>query len=377
MAKEKFNLKSLLNERSKVGVNEETHEEGQEDFEVKLLDVFDLEPSRENFYNISEIEDMKQSIELLGIEQNLIVKKISEGKYKLLAGHRRRLASIKLVEEGKQKYRLVPCRIKNTTNEILNKLTMIMTNSTQRELKDWEKMRQVLEIEELVIELKKEAKIPGRTRDLLAEILNTSPSQLGRYKAIQNNLSEELMEEFKNDNIGFSVAYEVAGLSENGQQKALELLIENSDLILNDVKQIKKAEEEAKPISGQVELFHKNNEVSEDYEVENEPEKTNNSIEPEQNKLEVNKKIDEIENEELESQEEPLEEHKEEKKSECNFCSGEESISTHNGTFVMNLEPTTNQVRIIGRDTGEIDIVPFVWCPICGKLIGKSEKEST
>lgn len=46
-------------------------------------------------------------------------------------------------------------------------------------------------------ELKKEYGIEGRTRELLSEITGVAEAQLGRYKAIYNNLLPELMEELK------------------------------------------------------------------------------------------------------------------------------------------------------------------------------------
>jgi len=380
MGKGKFNLTSLLNERSTM-LKEETQEDNTQDFEIKSIDVFDLEPSKENFYDTSEIEKMKQSIELLGIEQNLIVKKTDGNKYKVLAGHRRRLAAIELTKEGKGQYRYVPCRVKSTS-EILDKLTIIMTNSTQRELKDWEKMKQALEIEELVMELKQEAKIPGRTRDLIAEILNTSPAQLGRYKAIENHLSKELMEEFKNDNISFTVANESSGLSTQGQQKALKKLIEEGSLLLSDVKQIKRAEEEAKPIEGQINTFNptkesvgenkpgeetreldKPAEVQEVVEVENE-----NAENLENKKIEEQKSFSQEQQEEQQSNVIIVEQQREES---CNHCTEEEkpSITTQNGTFLIKIDLVTHQAIVIHKDTGEADMVEFTDCPICGSAL--------
>lgn len=352
MSKGKFNLKSLLNERT---MNIEEANEDKETFEIKILDINTLEVSRENFYNVDEIEEMKQSIELLGIEQNLIVKKDGD-KYKVLAGHRRRLASLELVKEGKEKYRWVPCRVKNTTNEILDKLTIIMTNSTQRALTEWEKMKQALEIEKLVIELKSEANITGRTRDLLAEITNMSPSQLGRYKAIQNNLSEELMEEFKNNKIGLSVAYEISGLESLGQLKALRMFKENKTLGLHDIKQLKREEEQVKVRQQE----NKSNDYDDSYREQLKDEREEGK---EENVKTVSKVVEEV------NISKPVaEEYKEDR---CKFCDREqrEKIKTQLGAFTIDIDPITKMLRIIDNVTGEMDVVQVNVCPMCGNKI--------
>ena len=97
-----FNLTQLLNSNSRE-VNKE--EIKTLNFNIKNIDIDHIVPAKENFYSVDDIEDIKQSIELLGIEQNLIVERIDRDNYKLVAGHRRYFASKALVEEGKEEFR--------------------------------------------------------------------------------------------------------------------------------------------------------------------------------------------------------------------------------------------------------------------------------
>lgn len=115
-------------------------------------------------------------------------------------------------------------------------------------------MNEAIEAEELAKELKEEHKLKGRTRELLAELTGITEAQLGRYHAIYNNLHPLLMAEFKENRIGFSVANEVCGLAEEWQQQAAEIFMENGILTLPDVKELKKQEEAAKQIPGQMKL---------------------------------------------------------------------------------------------------------------------------
>lgn len=258
-ANKKFNLTELLNQRSKEVAVEEKQPETEAtsipaDGISSTADIYDLIPSKGNFYSVEDVADLKQSIELLGVLQPLLVSdEEKDGKRRIIAGHRRRLAVMQLVEEGKERFRYVPILIKSTQNAILDRLALIMANRF-REKTDWEKMTEVLETEELVLKLKENLNIPGRTRDLLAEIIETSPAQVGRYKAIHNNLIPELMAEFKANRIGVSVIYEASGLPEEYQKQAAEAFRENEILTLPDIKQLKKSWEAAQQIPGQMNI---------------------------------------------------------------------------------------------------------------------------
>lgn len=250
----KFNLTELLNQRSKeiAQQNIATEKDTTTDGVSTTADIDDLIPSKDNFYSVEDVQDLKQSIELLGILQPLLVTKENE-KWRIIAGHRRHIAIMQLVDEGKERFRNVPIMVKQTKNAILDRLALIMTNRF-REKTDWEKMTESIETEKLVQELKEQMDIPGRTRDLLAEIIETSPAQLGRYKAIYNNLTAELMAEFKAGKIGVSVIYEISQLEKEWQLQSLEVFRENGTLALPDVKEIKRQQEATAQIPGQMGL---------------------------------------------------------------------------------------------------------------------------
>lgn len=258
-AGKKFNLTELLNQRSKEVA--EPMQQGQQSEAVTpqegvsgTADIYDLIPSKGNFYSVEDVQDLKQSIELLGVLQPLLVTDEEEdGKRRIIAGHRRRLAVMQLVDEGKERFRRVPILIKPKENAIIDRLALIMANRF-REKTDWERMTEALETEKLVLELKGSMNIPGRTRDLLAEIIETSPAQLGRYKAIYNNIIPELMAEFKANRIVVSVIYEASGLPEDYQKQAAEIFRENEVLTLADVKQLKKNYEASQQIPGQMDI---------------------------------------------------------------------------------------------------------------------------
>lgn len=255
--KKGFDLNSLLNTKSKGAAvqAEGPAQETENAFSVVMLDVEDLMPSKDNFYSTENIDELAAAIELSGcIEQNLVVKPEAHGKYEVIAGHRRRLAALKLVEEGKEEYRKVPCRIKKESDEIRDRLSLIFTNATARQLTDWEKVKQAEELKEVLTEYKKalqeenkdkpkeERERIGRIREIVAQMLNTSTTQIGRMEAISNNLSQEFKGELEKGNINISTAHELSRLDEEGQKKAYEQYEEKGELHIKDVKPEEKEE---------------------------------------------------------------------------------------------------------------------------------------
>ena len=110
-AAKKFNLTELLNQRSKEAGEQQKTEQQQaaagaevvtsEEGVSSTADIYDLIPSKGNFYSVEDVQDLKQSIELLGVLQPLLVTDEEEdGKRRIIAGHRRRLAVMQLVDEG-------------------------------------------------------------------------------------------------------------------------------------------------------------------------------------------------------------------------------------------------------------------------------------
>lgn len=249
--KKGFDLNSLLNTKSKgAAVQAEGQEQVEEKaFDVVMLDVEDLMPGKDNFYSTENIDELAAAIELSGcIEQNLVVKPEAHGKYEVIAGHRRRLAALKLVADGREEYRKVPCRIKKESDEIRDKLSLIFTNATARQLTDWEKVKQAEKLKEVLTEYKKalqeenkdkpkeERERIGRIREIVAQMLNTSTTQIGRMEAISNNLSQDFKGELEKGNINISTAHELSRLDEEGQKKAYEQYEEKGELHIKDVK---------------------------------------------------------------------------------------------------------------------------------------------
>lgn len=240
-----FNMMDFMSEKSKENI--------RKDGKIENIDVRKLRPASDgkNFYHVSDenVNKIAASIELLGgVQENLVVKPI-EGtdEYEVIAGHTRRMASLKLVEEGKEQYALVPCKVEGRNDSVRDELILIMTNSTQRVRTDAEKMYEAQRLRELITEYRKEHDdMTGSTQEIIADILGMSKSKVGRLDNINRNLAPELKEEFEKGTLNTSTANEIAGLSEEKQKELGEELKEKGSLSMRDVfaKKMMQVEEE-------------------------------------------------------------------------------------------------------------------------------------
>ena len=217
---------------------------------LKYIDVEDLVPSEDNFYSMSAIDELAGLIELSGgVKQPGLVVPLGGGKYKLLSGHRRRLASLQLVKQGKEAYRKMPCMVEDGEREpgpeadelrAIDEAILLITTNGQREKTDWDKVQEATRLRALLEKKRRFEKIPGETRKIIAEQLGTTPAQVGRYDSIEKHLIPRLKGCLEQGKIGISVAYELSMLPEEVQEHAAaELWSKGRPVTLEDVRKWK------------------------------------------------------------------------------------------------------------------------------------------
>jgi len=197
MAAKEFNIMQMLNDESKS--------QGQK---RSKLDYLLLEQNKDNHYSTDGIEELADSIEDVGLQQELVVKK-SGDKYIIVVGHRRYLAIVELVENRKNKdYKKVPCVIiEEDEDETITGLKLHLTNTTARVMTEHDKMVAIREIEQLIKDAKsKGIKIKGRVRKLVADTVGLSETQVQRYKAIDESATEETKESLRKGEITMTAA---------------------------------------------------------------------------------------------------------------------------------------------------------------------------
>lgn len=197
-------------------------EKPREIVKIDLADILDDENNDFEVEGSTDIEIknalLKDSIEQFGLLDPLTVRPAGGGKYKLISGHRRKLAHERLVAEGKTEFQKVDCIIRES-DEVDAEQMLIEANIPNRVVSDWEKMQAVKRMNDIFEKRQQEGqKIPGRRREHIAAALGMSVSAVGRLEKIEKNLTQEYKDELKAGNIGVSVADKIASRPQEEQK---------------------------------------------------------------------------------------------------------------------------------------------------------------
>ena len=229
---------------------------------LKMIDIDLIEPNKNNFYEMSEIEALADDIERQGLMTALVVSEQNGGKYELISGHRRLVALKSLIADGRRRNGKVPCFIKGAKPNTETELDLIMLNATQRKYSDADTMREYDELTRIFKELEAEGKtIKGRIRDRIAEALNVSPAQVGKLDNIKHNAIPDVEQAVKAGDMSISTANEVAKLAPEKQQ---EIITEKPKISHKEVKEIQKQELSAEKVSSEIDEEEDENEDDED-----------------------------------------------------------------------------------------------------------------
>ena len=161
--------------------------------QVVMLPEADIEPNPENsIYEIGDVSMLKADIAERGLRSPLEVLPAQNGKYMLLAGHRRWTACRALTAEGVAGFEVLPCVIRQSQGEDDDLIALITSNATARELTDGERLRQY--------------------RDEMSRITGDGTGTLGRLNAIANNCVPEVLAMVERGEITMTRAYECSKL---------------------------------------------------------------------------------------------------------------------------------------------------------------------
>ena len=235
----KFSIsQGMLNSVSQ-NVKKANEIEAKNNFNVQYIDIKDIKRNKKNFYEIVNVDELAEDIKMNGLNHNLVVRKLDNGKYELISGERRYTALTQLVEQGNEIFALVPCKVIEA-NDIYSEIILIQANAQTRELTEIEKLEQVKRLTELYKTKKKNGeKVPGKIREIIANDLKLSPTQVGRYERINKNLIPELKEILENGNLTIANASEFSSLSEDNQKVILEIINNKVEISKGEATELK------------------------------------------------------------------------------------------------------------------------------------------
>ena len=187
---------------------------------IEYLPLDSVDPDERNFYSLDGLDELAASIELVGLQQPIRVRKNGE-RYTVVSGHRRRAACLLIRDGGSDMFAEgVACIVETgDVSAELQELRLIYANSATRVLNAAETSRQIERVTELLYQLKEQGvEFPGRMRDHVAEACNVSKTKIARLNAIRTNLCKAFLKQFDEGVLSETAAYELQKLPADVQE---------------------------------------------------------------------------------------------------------------------------------------------------------------
>jgi len=238
-------MDSMLNERSRSMKQERT--------KSVEIPIDEIDENEKNFYSVEDVNDLILAIRVGGFTVPLVVFQKSDGRYKLLSGHRRLKAVKELVKMGSWKKDTIPCIVKDLDNldfpEGKEEITgdekelyiLIQHNDTSREYSQEDLMEEVAQKTALYESFKKKGikkiligqdsetgeeiyqeLVGKRIREIVSENMNVSPATVGNIMKINKDGSELLREKVAEGVISIGTGKQIASLPKEKQDEILE-----------------------------------------------------------------------------------------------------------------------------------------------------------
>ena len=201
------------------GMLNQFSQELKEGFTIEYIPINKIDENENNNYSTEDIDELVDSIRTVGLKQNLDVMQLPNGRYRLLTGHRRFKALSELAQED-TKYKMVPCTITAleqvqlpVSEKSKEKYLIHITNATQRHMTDSDKYNQYTDLVAIYTEAKNNGfTLTDKMRNLIAQDMQLSPAQVGKFDYIRNNASDELIDKIQNDEVSINEANDIAHL---------------------------------------------------------------------------------------------------------------------------------------------------------------------
>lgn len=208
-------------------------------------DQLKMHPENEKIYGHLDVADLvSEIIRAGGVKEPVEAVKKDGGLY-LIAGHRRRQATLEAYEKGLIKSKKIPYIVSEFDSDDDELLALIGRN-TQRHKTAQIRQNEIREITRLL--KKKKAAIKGSFRAYVANYLGISETDLQRYWDYEK-LADCVKQAVAEKKLTFSAACEFATLNKKQQEFAFNELQKRDHLMVKNIRQAKKAIKSGQDIS--------------------------------------------------------------------------------------------------------------------------------
>ena len=241
-----WSVMDALNKKSKATAEEKPKAR----FRTRDISIDRMYSNDRNFYSMADIEQLADTIQTVGLIENIAVvyDPCEKGEYRIVAGERRWRALKKLLERGYEEFKIATCQILTPAEEHEEMVQLIIANAYRtKNTKDI--LEEAKQLKESLQYMKDNnltlcgVKLDGKIRDAIANIMKMSSTKIAQIDSINNNLLPEFKEKLGNGEMTFSAAYELSGMTQEEQAEMLENHENGSSPTLKEVRSAKKKEE--------------------------------------------------------------------------------------------------------------------------------------
>jgi len=173
----------------------------------------------QNVYDVTGLRALAADIARRGIQQPLIVRQRSDGKFTITAGHRRKAANDIAVDElGYKEGEYVPVIIRASVKDDISEREALVLDNLQRDKTDYNRMMEIVELKECALARRERGEDIPNLREYILERLDVSNSEIQRFDKIHTSLSNELQQKFRDGCFSTNVAYSIATSAADGLQ---------------------------------------------------------------------------------------------------------------------------------------------------------------
>lgn len=215
------------------------------EFEMKKIDpklLIEFPNNRERFgqYDGKSFDQLKESIRISGVIENIVAREIGENQYQIITGHRRRKALIEL-EEKEAIVKVIKC------SDLDAKLMWLSANLKNRDSLDSKTLREcITEEQEIIKEKIKRGELKGKVSTLIAQGLDYSDRQIERFLTL-NNLIPEILELVDSGRLAQGKGEQLSHLSIEQQRLFYDVMKDQmEDMTVQELKNLRNSNQELK-----------------------------------------------------------------------------------------------------------------------------------
>lgn len=189
----------------------------------RKIPIDEIFANDDNFYSITGIEELAESIKMVGLLSPVNVVKTDAG-YKLISGHRR-LAAFKLLRGGDDadasSYDRIPAIVVSGLDDLTETMALITANSTARELTYADKCKQEDMLRKTLLAMRDAGRdIPKNLGQYIADQIGVSRNEVSRMHSINTNLAPEHRARLEAGELTAKDAYDLSRQSQETQKAA-------------------------------------------------------------------------------------------------------------------------------------------------------------